>query len=763
MALDPTSQQRIAQRLQIRGVVQGVGFRPFVFRTAAQHGIAGWVLNDGAGVEVHAEAPAANLAAFVAELKSHPPAAASISNFVVEPAAALGFAEFQIVASRHAGMPSVRISPDLAICEQCTVELQDPSDRRFRYPYINCTNCGPRYSIIESLPYDRQRTTMRAWDLCRDCRREFEDPLDRRYHAQPVACAACGPGYVLASGETVIGDSETALRQASALLRDGRIVAIKGIGGYHLACDARSVEAVLALRERKYRKEKPFALLVRSLDEARALVELSAEHERLLADVARPIVLAPARRELPGVAPDNAALGIMLPYTPLHHLLFDFAAPSPLVLTSANRSNEPISYRDDDARERLHGIADAFLIGQRPIARRVDDSVVGVRAGQPFMIRRARGYAPGVVCRLPTTRPLLALGSDLKNTIALVVGGEVLVSQHIGDLGDAEIDRAFDETVRDLLAMYELDPSNVDVVHDLHPQFHSTRYAAAMPARRRIAVQHHHAHIASVLAEHELLDEPAVGVAFDGTGYCTDETIWGGEFFVGSVERGFARKAWLRPVRMPGGDAAARFPVQAAAGFLAELASLPDLHAPPFCFPRRFQDSLALVAKNVRCFVSTSIGRLFDAAAAVVGFVRPVTFEGQAAIWLEQRALPARNADGYPFAFDGQELDFRPLLVAMIEDRKHRRDVADISRAFQRGVARGLADAVTALCRQHRLDTVALSGGVFQNDLLLQDTRDALLASGLRLWTNQSVPPNDGGLSLGQAALAALSATPTVI
>ncbi len=639
------------------------------------------------------------------------------------------------------------------MCEGCLRELNDPKDRRFGYPYINCTNCGPRFSIIRSLPYDRAHTTMAEWELCERCRGEYENPLDRRYHAQPTACSECGPGYRLwLAGEPSLDDNDAAIRQAAELLRQGKIVALKGIGGYHLACDATNPEAVGELRLRKYRKEKPFALLVRNLDEARRLAHLNKTHERLLTSTARPIVLAPAIAERPAVSGDSAMLGMMLPYAPLHHLLLACGAPTPLVLTSGNRSSEPIAYHDDDARERLAGIVDAILMGDRPIARRIDDSVVTVRDGRPLMIRRSRGYAPAAVCKLPAAEPILALGADLKNSIALVVDGQTFASQYLGDLDDLATQTALDETVRDLLSMYDIDPARLTVVHDLHPQFHSTRIAGAIPAARRLSVQHHHAHVASVLAEQERLDERVLGVAFDGTGYGEDGTIWGGEFFVGSVRDGFERVAWLRPVPMPGGDAAARFPVQAAAGFLAEMPHLPAMEQAPFYFPRRFAHAKALAAKKVRTFVSSSIGRLFDATAALVGFTRETTFEGQAAIWLEHQAQKCGRQPAYPFpAFDA-----RPLLAAIIEDRLAGRDYREIAAAFHAGLAAATVERIIQLTGRHKLQTVACSGGVFQNELLWALISEALAErTKLRLLTNTAVPVNDGGIALGQAAMAA--------
>ncbi len=445
----------------------------------------------------------------------------------------------------------------------------------------------------------------------------------------------------------------------------------------------------------------------------------------------------------------------MLPYTPLHHLLFAAGAPEVLVMTSANRSNEPIAYEDEDAIGRLTGLADAFLIGQRPIARRVDDSVVRVGAFGPAILRRARGYAPGAVATFPTKRPILAMGADLKNTITLVVDGQAFVSQHIGDLGDYQSLRAFQETVQDLISMYEVRVEELLVVHDSHPQYLSTAHAMALDVPQLLAVQHHRAHIASVLAERSEWQTRVAGVSFDGTGYGDDGSIWGGEIFVGSVREGFERVAHLRSASLAGGDAAAQHPVQAAAGFLAQIDGLPDLTAPPFDFPERYHWALELVHKGVRTFKTTSVGRLFDAAAALLGFTREVTFEGQAAIWLEQLARSVPDVTPYEFPFTDCELDFRPLLRCIVADRLGGREPREIARAFQRGMAEGVGAALVAICKAHDLKVVVLSGGVFQNELLLEDLRSLLENENLEIWTNHSVPPNDGGISLGQAALAA--------
>jgi hydrogenase maturation protein HypF len=746
-----------AYSIKVRGVVQGVGFRPFVYRLARANGLKGWVLNAEEGVEIHLEGEQGTLQSFLSEMKARPPQAAAIAEVRVQPAETSGFAEFTIRESTRKRQPTTRISPDLPVCEDCLQELFDPQDKRYHYPYINCTNCGPRYSVIRALPYDRPNTTMAEWRLDDFCAAEYGAPANRRFHAQPVACPECGPHYFFRVGDEVVRGDENAIRSAVRYLQSGKIVAVKGLGGYHLACDAQNAEAVGALRERKFRKEKPFALMVKNIGVAQKLVVLDAEVETLMTSATRPILLARAKTEFPGVAPENDEFGVMLPYTPLHWLLFAAGAPEILVMTSANRSSEPIACREEEAIERLSGIADGFLIGERPIARRVDDSVARVGAFGPAILRRARGYAPSAPAAIPSDRPILALGADLKNTITLVVDGQAFVSQHIGDLDHYESFCAFRETIRDLLTMYEIDERQLLVVHDAHPQYASTLHALELPAAERHAVQHHRAHLASVLAERGAWDERVIGISFDGTGYGDDGTIWGGEIFVGSVRAGFERVAHLRQASLPGGDAAAWYPVQAAAGFLAQLNELPDLTALPFSFPSRYQDALQLVHAGVRSFSTTSMGRLFDTAAALLGFTREITYEGQAAMWLERLARPASStAEAYPFPFVGGELDFRPLLGDMIRDRLRQRNVSEIARAFQRGIARGLTDAVSALVSAQHTNTVVLSGGVFQNELLLNDLKSLWESEGLQIWTNHIVPFNDGGISLGQAALAAL-------
>jgi hydrogenase maturation protein HypF len=740
--------------VRVRGVVQGVGFRPFVYRLAHANSLAGWVLNGGQGVEIHLEGAEGDMEAFVQEMRSNPPSASTISEVEVEPARCEDLKEFSIRESQRAKRPTAHVSPDLPVCEDCLKECFDPSNQRYRYPYINCTNCGPRYSVILSLPYDRDNTSMRDWPMDAYCDAEYRDPANRRFHAQPVACPACGPNFALRQKDALVAYGWTAIKRTAEFLCEGGIIAIKGLGGYHLACDARNPAANAALRERKFRKEKPFAIMAKDIEVAGRLILLTPDTEVLLTSLARPIVIAPTRFELEGVAPDNHDLGVMLPYTPLQHLLFAAGAPEALVMTSANRSSEPIAYKDTDALKRLSETADAFLIGERPIARRVDDSIVRAGAFGPVILRRSRGYAPSAVATLPIKRPVLALGADLKNTITLVVEGQAFISQHIGDLSHYQAFHSFTETIKDLIAMYDIDIRDLLLVHDSHPQYVSTSHGATMAVSETRAIQHHRAHLASVLAERGEWGKRIVGASFDGTGFGDDGRIWGGEIFVGSLEGGFKRAAHLRPAALPGGDGAAQYPVQAASGFLAQIDGLPDLTQPPFNFGLRYRDAKQLIRHEVRIFSTTSMGRLFDTAAALLGFVRESTFEGQAAIWLEHLARSSSDLAPYPFPMIGEVLDFRPLLHAVIGDRLLGRSIAEIARSFQRGVAAGSVQAIVQLCHSHEIDTVVLSGGVFQNELLLEDMRSLLESQHLETWTNHAVPPNDGGISLGQAALA---------
>lgn len=746
-----------ARRVAVEGVVQGVGFRPFVYRLAKRHGLKGWVTNREFGVEIHVEGSQSDIEAFLRELEAQAPPAARISRVEAGKTAPGNAGEFAIAKSEKADPPTTRISPDLPVCRDCLKELFDPLDRRFRYPYINCTHCGPRYSILLGLPYDRDRTTMRDWSLCEHCRVEYEDPLDRRFHAQPVACPTCGPGYVLRGWRRrARAESQQVIEEAARMLSAGKILAIKGLGGYHLACDALRPRAVAALRKRKFRKEKPFALMARDMQTARRLVKLTPEAEELLTSVARPIVLAQAKAKLAGVSPENQDLGVMLPYAPVHHLLFDAGAPTVLVMTSANHSSEPIAFRDEDAFVRLNGICDDFLVGERPIARRVEDSVIRHTCLGPMVLRRARGYSPGAVARLPCSRPILAVGADLKNSVTLSVDGQAVVSQHLGDLSQLDVLQACEETIRDLMNMYEVSPEGTLVVCDLHPEYASTCLAQSLPGRK-MYVQHHRAHIASVIAERSAWETPVIGLSFDGAGFGDDGSIWGGEVFVGSLAEGLARVAHLRRATLVGGDAAARFPVQAAAGFLVELDGLPDLLPPPFSFPEKFPQLLDLARGRFRSFPTTSIGRLFDTAAALLGFTRRISFEGQAASWLEQLGRSGKQVRRYPFP----AFDYRPLLQAILQDRAKGVELAAIARSFHAALARALVEQCLQLQEEVDIRTVVLSGGVFQNELLLSEIAGQFgrvpRKKRMELWINRHTPPNDGGISLGQAAMAAVA------
>ena len=701
------------RRFLVRGVVQGVGFRPFVYGLAGRHGLGGFVLNDGDGVTVEAEGDTAALDAFAASLRTDAPPLARVEAVTAELLPLLAEGRFSIVPS----LPSrgaAAIPPDVATCDDCLSELFDPGDRRYRYPFLNCTQCGPRFTIVRAVPYDRATTTMAGFAMCADCRREYEDPADRRFHAEPIACPACGPRLSMP------------LEEALALLRSGAILAVKGLGGYHLACDARDEEAVATLRARKRREEKPFALMSAAPE---TLCEVSGEEWALLRSPARPIVLL--RRSgaavAGAVAPGSPWLGVMLPYTPLHHLLAA-GLEGPLVLTSGNLSDEPIAFDDDEARARLGGIADAFLAHDRPIHRRCEDSVV--RAG--FPLRRSRGYAPAALPLPGGSRTIVAAGAELKSTFCVTRGGEAFLSPHLGDLDSEPAYRAFHADLALYLAMLDVE---LDVVaHDLHPEYLSTKWALEQDAEL-VGVQHHHAHAAACLAEHGE-EGRALALVFDGTGYGTDGTLWGGELLRCDLES-FVRLAHLDPVPLPGGEAAIREPWRVAALHL-ERAGLPV----PWPAWELVRESLKL-APPLAC----GMGRLFDAVSAVLGVRERVGYEGQAAIELEQLAGGA-PAEPYPWRFG----DATALVATCHAELAAGRPAAEIAARFHETVAAGSAEACAAAA-EPRL--VVLSGGSFQNLRLLDSTRNRLEALGFRVLSHRLVPPNDGGISYGQAAVAA--------
>lgn len=738
-------------RLRIEGIVQGVGFRPFVYGLATELGLVGFVGNDPQGVFVEAEGDEAVVARLLAAIETEAPPLAVIERISAEPVEPVGDGVFVIVASHDAGERQTLISADVATCADCLRELHDPADRRYRYPFTNCTNCGPRFTIVMDVPYDRPSTTMRAFPMCADCAREYHDPTDRRFHAQPVCCPACGPRLRVVAGDAPVDGDE--IEVTASLLAMGKVVAIKGLGGYHLAVDATNEQAVAALRSRKHREDKPFAVMIADVEAARALASVDAEEERLLASPQRPIVLLrrlPDARLAPSVAPGNRDVGLMLPYTPLHHLLArEFRAP--FVLTSGNISDEPIAYRDADALERLGGIADAFVLHDRGIHMRTDDSVVRSFRGAELPLRRSRGYVPQPLrLAASATRAVLACGAELKHTFCVAKGARAFVSHHIGDLENYETYRSFTQGVEHFCRLFDVVPEVV--AHDLHPEYLSTKYATERDGVDLVGVQHHYAHIASCLADNGS-PGPVIGVAFDGLGFGTDGTIWGGEFLIADL-RGFERAGHLDAVPMPGGTKAIKEPWRMAAAYLGADAGK-DLDV----VRRNERDwgrVLAVARAGVNSPLTSSAGRLFDAVAAVLGVRDRVNYEGQAAIELEQRADPAESSV-YPTSLEGDR-PFRvhghDLVHAVVEDLRAGVPLPVIAGRFHNGVAAAIVAACEAVRSQTGLGTVALSGGVFQNLLLLHRVVGRLEDRGFTVLLHSRVPPNDGGISLGQAAVA---------
>jgi len=772
-------------------------------------GLRGWVLNSSQGVFIEVEGERPVLEAFLLRLEREKPPRAIIQSLEFSFLDPIGYPDFVIRHSEEAGEKTVLILPDIATCPECRREVGDPHDRRYRYPFTNCTHCGPRFTIIQALPYDRPNTSMAHFPLCPDCQREYEDPLDRRFHAQPVACPVCGPQVVLWDGARNSAGDE-AIREAAQAVREGRILAMKGLGGFLLIADARNEAAVQRLRERKHREEKPFALLYPSLEVVKEHCLVSPLEERVLTSPESPIVLLRRRKQkyrvCEAVAPGNPYLGVMLPYTPLHDLLMQELG-FPVVATSGNRSDEPICIDEKEARERLGDIADLFLVHNRPIVRHCDDSVVRVVLGQELVLRRARGYAPLPVPLKHEVPPILAVGAHLKNTIALSVGQQVFLSQHIGDLDTPEACAAFERVIADFLRLYEVEP--VAIAHDLHPDYFSTQWARkvgdgsvgasladaltgqgqALPLR--IAVQHHHAHLASCLAENEV-EGPVLGVTWDGTGYGPDGTVWGGEFLWGDAA-GFERVAHLRPFRLPGGEAAVREPRRTALGVLwehfgPEALEWEDL-APVAAFsPSERRLLRRMLERGVNSPVTTSAGRLFDAVAALVGLRQEIRFEAQAAMMLEY-AVDETVKDAYPLLVISNQipniqypvsnlkrqasnvkrqtpnakrqtsniesqslvLDWGLLLEALLADLRQGVSAGVMAARFHNALVEG----IVAVARAVGAERVALSGGCFQNRILLERAYRRLSEASIRVYVHQRIPPNDGGIALGQVVVAA--------
>lgn len=732
------------QRLTVEGTVQGVGFRPFVYRLARELGLSGYVRNTPAGVIIEIEGADTPLATFKKALRERKPPQARFLKLDNKPLTTEGGREFVIRPSEAGDETTALMLPDLAVCDACLREMNDPADRRYRYPFINCTDCGPRFSIITALPYDRPNTTMAGFEMCRACRREYDDPDNRRHHAQPVACPDCGPQLELrnAKGKAKARHDKALLKAAQAV-RDGKILALKGLGGFHLVCDARNAAAVAELRRRKIRAVKPFAVMYPALDLARADCTITQEEEKLLTSAEAPIVLLRNTAKLAvaeNVAPGNPNLGVMLPYTPLHRLLMSELG-FPVVATSGNRADEPICTDEDEAVEALKGIADIFLVHDRPISGRCDDSILRVMRGRATVLRRARGYAPlPIVVKHGFAVPVLAVGGHLKNTVALAVRDRVFLSPHIGDLDTPEACVAH-RAVADLLCrLYKAEPENI--VHDLHPDYGSTRMAKERGGNV-IAVQHHYAHALSCMAENGV-KPPCLAVAWDGTGYGTDNTVWGGEFL--KIEPGgYERALHFLPFPLPGGDAAALDPKRAALGMVYALEG-EDAFGRDIGLPG--EDAWLMksaLKKNINCPLTSSAGRIFDAVAALTGICTENGFEGQAAMALEFAADPDMTSV-YDFKIEDGIVDWRPMLRAILGDVDTGSDPGAISGKFHAT----LAAIIVAAAKSVGEESVLLTGGCFQNALLLDYAADALEQSGFTVNTHHHVPPNDGGLALGQ-------------
>jgi hydrogenase maturation protein HypF len=775
LALMPRSGRettQVRQRFTVTGVVQGVGFRPFVHRIATELELTGFVGNDSGAVFCEVQGDRVRLDEFGRRLRAQAPPLARIGGVLVADVTATPEVDFRIVESQTAPGAATAVPPDIAVCGDCVAELFDPDDRRYRHPFITCTNCGPRFTIIRALPYDRPATTMADFAMCRRCAAEYDDPSDRRFHAQPIACPDCGPSLWFSSQAGHIGGSDAALGAAQRALAAGAVVAVKGIGGYHLACAADDAAAVGVLRARKARGAKPFAMLVADLDVARRYAHIDATEAAVLAAPARPIVLLRRRDDAPvadAVAPGSPLLGLMLPYSPLHHLLLapvpgaDAPAPGALVLTSANRSDEPICFTEADAAQRLPALCDTVLDHDRPIHVPCDDSVVRVVDDAELPIRRSRGYAPLPVDIGHDGPAVLAVGGELKNTFCLTDGPLAYCSGHIGDMATLETLRAFERAVGQLSAIRG---QPVRLAADLHPQYQTRAWAERHTGHRPLdLVQHHHAHVVSLLAEHGRLREPIVGVSFDGTGYGCDDTIWGGEILtLGRDSHRFSRAAHLLAAPLPGGDAAVRNPWRMALSqlWMAGLDWTSDLAPVAAAGAAELRATRSQLVSGVGCVPCSSMGRLFDAVASLLGVRHRIDYEGQAAIELEVLADLADTADEpatptlvLAVRADGV-IDPTPMVAAMVANLRAGVNAAVLAAAFHQAVAVAVGEVVDRVAGAVRL--VGLTGGVFQNVRLLRVCRERLQQNGFEVLTHRTVPPNDGGLALGQAAVSVLTA-----
>jgi hydrogenase maturation protein HypF len=761
---------RERRSIRVRGIVQGVGFRPFIYSLARRYGLSGFVLNDAAGVEIEAEGAPEAVERFIAAIAREAPPLARVENVTWQPLPSAGDAAFRIAESLAGAQVQTLIAPDSATCAACLRELFDPADRRYRYPFINCTNCGPRFTITRTVPYDRPTTTMAGFVMCAECRREYENPANRRFHAQPNACQHCGPHVRLVdrSGAPVALEDGDAVVRTAQLLKAGAVVAIKGLGGYHLACDPFNADAVRTLRARKVRQDKAFALMAADVPQVRTLCEVGPEEERLLTSVSRPIVLLqrrPASAVADGVAPRQRTLGVMLAYTPLHYLLLHDTGTL-LVMTSGNRSDEPVAYCDDEAFAQLCEIADYFLVHDRPIHMRCDDSVMRLARRDVYPVRRSRGYAPApLTLPEPVPVPTLACGAELKNTFCIAQGDHAFLSHHIGDLENYETLRSFREGIEHFCRIFDVQPRLV--AYDLHPDYLSTKYAREMEDSGApvVGIQHHHAHIASCLADNARPSgEHVTGVALDGTGFGTDGAIWGGEFLEGSLQAGFRRAGHLVYTPLPGGAAAIREPWRVALahliGLCGEEAVLRSYSAPTGLADERTIRAIARVMQaGLNSPLTSSAGRLFDAVAALLQLpgTRRTTYEGQAAVELELVADGATN-EHYPVEVtdsgDGWVVQTAPIIAGVLDDLRGGRAPGTIAARFHRTMAEVVVEGSVRVRDRCGVEVVALSGGTFHNMLLLEQSIELLQARGFTVYRHQRVPANDGGLSLGQAVLA---------
>jgi len=750
------------RKIKVKGIVQGVGFRPFIYGLAERYSLAGWVRNSSSGVDIVLEGPEEDLENFLTELRERPPLLARIDSIQVEPVAPSGFSQFIIQPSLAEEGEFVPISPDMSICPDCQRELFDPNDRRFRYPFINCTNCGPRFSIIKDIPYDRPKTTMAGFKLCPTCQHEYENPLDRRFHAQPTACSDCGPQVWFEVKGQRIAEKEEAIQIARKWLREGKIIAVKGLGGYHLACDACNPAAVDSLRKRKKRSDKPFALMAFSLNEIKKYCEVSDSEAALLSSPQHPIVLLDAKQNIeiaPSVAPGQSNLGFMLPYTPLHLLLLEpeIGYPSAFVMTSGNLSEEPVAFEDPDALIRLSQIADGFLLNDRPIHMRVDDSVTRIFRNRLYPIRRSRGYAPQAVS-LPTTQPqILAVGAELKNTFCLSRGNYGFLSHHIGDLENYETLLSFESGIDHFKRLFRIEPELIAA--DLHPDYLSTRYAQTYSQEHGIPllqVQHHHAHIASCLADNGWnTDEPVIGLAFDGTGLGTDGIIWGSEVMIANYTN-FDRRFHLQEMPLPGGDISTHHPARIALAYLqaSGLDWDPDLPSEKDLCSQERTVLRSQLEHHINTPLTTSMGRLFDAVSALIGIRQTATYEGQAAIELENSCSPDEETS-YKFELSGEKILIHPILEQILNDWHMNIPQSIISARFHNGLAQMVLELCQILREETAINVVAFSGGVWQNITLLTKTLALLEQNGFTTLMHQQVPTNDGGISLGQSLIAA--------